>query len=228
MKNDDANILLSTDKTKTRISSRVTDIGADNIKKLGEELDTWSLQHLDTSLIEVKRTGTGLILDKNSVYVTSSLLKGLGFSIFIISLFMGWIFRSFKMVIIALIPNLLPLLLAAAILGFFHIDLEAGISVMFTIIFGIAVDDSIHILARYRICKSNGMNTNAAVRVSLMETGKAVIITTIVLFFGFFAMIFSVNPPTFTIGLLISVTLLGALICDLFLLPALLLRFYKD
>ncbi|HMR86932.1 MAG TPA: MMPL family transporter [Saprospiraceae bacterium] len=224
---DDATILVSKDKAKTRISSRISDIGTENIKKLGRDLDTWVDNNIDTNIISVKRTGTGLILDKNSEYVTNSLLKGLGFSIIIISLMMGLMFKSLRMVIIALIPNLLPLLFAAAMLGYFSIELEAGVSIMFAIVFGIAVDDSIHFLGRYKLCLNEGLSKEAAIRKTLHDTGKAIIFTTIILFFGFFSMFFSVYPPTFTVGLLISITLVGALICDLYLLPALILRFTK-
>lgn len=224
---DDATILVSKDKTKTRISSRISDIGAENIKKLGLDLDKWVNNNIDTNIILVKRTGTGLILDKNSVYVTDSLLQGLGFSIIVISLLMGLMFKSLRMVIIALIPNLLPLLFAAAMLGFFNIELEAGVSIMFAIVFGIAVDDSIHFLGRYKLCLNEGLSKEASIRKTLHDTGKAIVFTTIILFFGFFSMFFSVYPPTFTVGLLISITLVGALICDLYLLPALILRFTK-
>lgn len=225
---DEANVLVSTDKNKTRISSRIIDIGADKIKELGSDLDRWVDQNIDTSLISVRRTGTGLILDKNSEYVTASLIQGLGLSILIVTILMGLLFKSSRMLIIALVPNLFPLIFAASMLGFFSIELEAGVAIMFTIIFGIAVDDTIHFLGRYKICIANGMNKNDSIKHTIHETGKAIIFTTIILFFGFFNMIFSVNPPTFTVGILISVTLVGAVICDLLLLPALLMRFMKD
>lgn len=224
---EEANVLVSAEKNKTRISSRITDIGADKIKELGLQLDDWVNANIDTSLIAVRRTGTGLILDKNSEYVTASLIQGLGLSILLITLLMGFLFKSMRMLVLALIPNLIPLLFAAAMLGFFSIELEAGVAIMFTIIFGIAVDDTIHFLSRYKICLQQGMNNEEAVEQTINETGKAIIFTTIILFFGFFNMIFSVNPPTFTVGILISVTLVGALICDLLLLPALLLRYMK-
>jgi len=223
---DQASILLSKDGSKTRISGRIKDIGVENIKKINELTDIWISQNINTNVIDVKRTGTGLILDKNSEYVTASLIKSLGLSICIISILMGWIFKSSKMLIIALIPNVIPLLFAAAILGFFSIELEAGVSIMFTIIFGIAVDDSIHFLSRFKIGINQGLSVHSAVKLSLEETGKAIIITSIILFFGFFIMILSVNPPTFTVGLLISVTLVGTVLCDLFLLPALILKYY--
>jgi len=224
---EETNILVSEGRDKTRISSRITDIGADKIKLLGKELDEWVNTNLDTNLVSVKRTGTGLILDKNSEYVTLNLIQGLGLSLVIISVLMGFLFRSFKMLIVALIPNLLPLLFAAAMLGYFGIELEAGVAIMFTIIFGIAVDDTIHFLTRYKLCKDEGMPVSLAVKQTIHETGKAIIFTSIILFFGFFIMIFSVNPPTFTVGILISVTLISAVICDLLLLPALILKYLK-
>ncbi len=225
---DGGDMLVSKDKTKTRISSRIKDIGADNIKLMGVEFDQWFLDNIDTSLIDMRRTGTGLILDKNSEYVSDSILKGLGMSVLVISVLMGFLFRSFLMTGIALIANVIPLLMAAAILGYFGIELEAGVSIMFAIIFGIAVDDSIHFLGRYKLCKLDGMDNISAVRMSTQETGKAIIITSIVLFFGFFNMVFSVNPPTFTIGLLIAVTLVGAVICDIILLPVLILKLMRE
>ncbi len=225
---DDGDVLVSKDRAKTRISSRIKDIGADSIKQMGVEFDHWFLDNVDTSLIDMRRTGTGLILDKNSEYVSDSILKGLGLSVLVISVLMGFIFRSLLMTVIALIANIIPLLMAAAILGYFNIELEAGVSIMFAIIFGIAVDDSIHFLGRYKLCKMEGMDNLTAIQVSINETGKAIIITSIVLFFGFFNMVFSVNPPTFTIGLLIAVTLIGAVICDILLLPVLILRWMKD
>jgi predicted RND superfamily exporter protein len=224
---DETNVMVSSDKSKTRISSRITDIGADSIKILGRELDLWVNNNIDTNLISVRRTGTGLILDKNAEYVTTNLLQGLGISLVIIAILMGFLFRSLRMLLIALIPNIIPLIFAAAMLGYFSIELEAGVAIMFTIIFGIAVDDTIHFLSRYKLCIEAGMQKKEAVRQTIHETGKAIIFTTIILFFGFFIMIFSVNPPTFTVGILISITLVSALICDLLLLPALILRFMK-
>lgn len=224
---EDTNVLLNKNKDKTRISSRITDIGADSIKALGVRLDNWVYSNLDTSLISVRRTGTGLILDKNAEYVTQNLIQGLGLSLLIISLLMGLLFRSFRMLLIALVPNLLPLLFVAGLIGYLGIELEAGISIVFALIFGIAVDDSIHFLGRLKLSMQEGVPLERSLRITITETGKAIIFTSIVLFFGFFNMIFSSNPPTLTIGLLIAVTLISAVICDLLLLPVLIRKFLK-
>lgn len=225
---DDASILVSKAKDKTRISTKIQDIGADNVKLLSDSIDKWIANNINTSLLEVKRTGISVILDKNAEYVSSSILYGLGLSILVISILIGFLFKTLRIVLIVLIVNILPLIFAGALLGYLNINLEAGVSIMFAIIFGISVDDSIHFLGRYRLCRHRGLNNNDAIHQTIFETGKAIIFTTIVLFFGFFNMIFSVYPPTWTIGLLISVTLVGAMICDLYLLPSLLRHLMPD
>ncbi len=224
---EESSLFLTADKSKTRISCRMQDLGAEEVKRLGSDLDQWVNTHLDTSRLTVRRTGTGIILDKNSEYVTENLLQGLAISVLIIGFLMALLFRSARMLVIALIPNILPLLFAAALIGYMGIALEAGVAIMFTIIFGIAVDDTIHFLTRYKLCRQKGMDPVSATRTTIMETGKAIIITSVILFFGFFNMVFSSSPPTFTVGLLISVTLFSALVFDLLLLPALLMHFDK-
>jgi uncharacterized protein len=104
--------------------------------------------------------------------------------------------------------------------------LEAGISIIFAVIYGIAVDDTIHFLARFNICTKQGMNKEAAIHATFQDTGKSLILTTIILFFGFLVMLFSNSPITVTVGILIAFTLISALICDLYLLPVLIRRFY--
>lgn len=222
-----ASVMISKDETKTRLSARIKDIGANRIEEFSQEIDQWINENTDTSLVSFKRTGTGLLMDKNSIYVRENILQGLGISLILISLLMGFMLRSANMLVIALIPNLIPLLVAGGILGYFGIDLEAGISIVFAIIFGIAVDDTIHFLAKYKLLLSDGLDKETAIRKTIMETGKAIILTSVILILGFMVMVFSQNPPTFTIGLLLSATLLSALLCDLYLLPVLLRQFHK-
>jgi predicted RND superfamily exporter protein len=214
--------LVSDDYQYGRMTSRLLDIGADNIKKLTDTLNNFILQNTDSKLVKFQQTGTGLIVDKNIEYVRDSLLQGLGFAVLVITLIMFLLYRNWKMIIVALVPNILPMFIAGAILGFTGIPLEAGTAIVFSIIFGIAVDDTIHILGRFRLVKNQGYSTNDALEITLKETGKAVTLTSIILFFGFVILLFSSNPPAVTIGLLISSTLLSALLCDVFIIPVLL------
>ncbi len=217
-----ANMLVSKDQQKIRISSRVKDIGADNVKLLSGRIDKWIGENVDSSVIQFKQTGTGLILDKNSEFVRESLLYGLGLALLIVSLLMGLLFRDWKVLFIALLPNVLPLLFAAGLIGYLGIALEAGVSIVFAIIFGIAVDDTIHFMSKYKLAKTQYSDREKALQVTFQETGKAIIFTTIILFFGFMILLFSANLPSVVIGLLISVTLVSAVIADLILLPVVL------
>lgn len=224
---EEATVLVSRDKKKTRISTRMNDTGADNIKRIGADIDQWVNTHLDTSLISVKRTGTGLIIDKNAEFIRKDLIQGLFIALFMVSLLMALLFRKARMLIIALIPNLVPVLFAAALLGYMGIELESGVSIIFAVVFGIAVDDTIHFLSKYKLAREKGHDVEKSIEITFMETGKAITFTTIILFFGFLVMMFSQHPPSMTVGILISVTLIGAWICDLFLLPVIMRRFLK-
>lgn len=216
------NILMSKDRKKARITSRLDDLGADSTKAFTARIDNWIVANVDTSLVEVRATGTGVIIDKNSEYIRRNLLQGLGGAILIVCILMALLFKSWKMLIVSLVPNLLPLLVAGALLGFVGIELEAGVSIVFAIIFGIAVDDTIHFLAKYKLARGRGLSVDDAIHVTFKEAGKAIVLTSVVLFFGFLVMLFSINPPSVTIGLLISLTLASAVVSDLLLIPLLL------
>jgi len=218
-------ILFSKDNSKTRISARINDLGADSIQRYGQRLDTWLIENIDQEIIEVRRTGTGLLLDKNSDYIRDNLLLGLGLALLIVSILMGFLFRNFRMLLISFVPNVIPLIFAAAILGWTGIELEAGTTVVFSIIFGIAVDDTIHFLSKYKICRSKGLDKEKSLELCFTETGKAIIFTSILLFFGFLIMLFSIHPPSNILGLLISITLLSALAADLFIIPILIRKY---
>lgn len=222
------NVLVSRDEKKTRITSRIGDVGADSIKQIGQTIDRWIEANTDTSVVKFYRTGTGLIIDKNAEYARKNLLQGLGLAILLIGVLMAILFRNLRMVFVFLIPNIFPLLVAAAIMGFAGIELEAGISIIFTVIFGIAVDDTIHFLGRFKIERSRGESVETAIRTTFLEVGKPIILTSIILFFGFLVMLFSVHPPSVIVGTLISSTLVSAIAADLLLAPLLIRWLIKD
>lgn len=215
------NVLVSKDGTKARVTSRVKDIGADSIKSLGQQIEKWMDSHIDSNIIRFKLTGTGLLLDKNAEYVRANLLKGIGFAVLLIGGLMALLFLNFRMLLISLIPNLFPLIFGAAFLGFAGVELEAGIAIIFSVIFGIAVDDTIHFLSKFKLARQKGLEVEDALRTTFVETGKPIVLTTVLLFFGFLVMLFSSHPTTETVGWLISITLVTALVCDLLMLPVL-------
>ncbi|MUH36117.1 hypothetical protein D9O36_09710 [Zobellia amurskyensis] len=214
-------------ETKARIKARVLDVGTDTLNELYKRFDNFTAAQTDSTQVKFKLTGSGVLLDKNSYYIQDSLITGLLAGLFIVALIMALLFRNLKLLLISLLPNLVPLLFAGALLGYLNIPLESTISVVFAIVFGIAVDDTIHFLGRYKLCRDKGLDKEEALQITFSETGRALIITTLTLFFGFLILLFSAHAPSVTIGLLVSVTLLTALVLDLLLLPVLIRSWLK-
>ena len=142
---------------------------------------------------------------------------------------MAWMFNSFRMVVVSLIPNMIPLLITASIMGYFGISIKPSTILVFSIAFGISVDDTIHFLAKYRQeLKYRNNNIKDSVVAAIKETGISMFYTSIVLFFGFFIFIASQFGGTLALGLLVSITLMIALMSNLIVLPAMLLSLEKS
>lgn len=215
------NTFVNDSGTRGRISANVLDIGSDSLLQLYEGLRHYIRTQTDTTLVDFRLTGRGLLLDKNAIYIRNNLLQGLAFAFVLVSLMMVLLFRNFKLVFISLIPNVLPLLFSAAMLGFLNIPLEATVSIVFAIAFGIAVDDTVHFLTKYKLCLQKGMGKEEALEKTFTETGRALIITTGILISIFLTLLFSNHQPSIMVGLMLSSTLFMALLFDLFLLPVL-------
>lgn len=210
------NGLLSKDGKAAWLYIRVPDIGSSELWKLKDEFAELTQGN---PYFRMTQTGARHIFDKHQELLVFSLLKSLFLAVIMVSLFMALIFRSWKVVIISLIPNVIPLMATAGAIGFLGFQLDPKVAIVFTVAFGIAVDDSIHFLSRYKLERDKGLDVNTAIHNTFAETGRAIVITTLILFFGFGALVFSSFPPTFTIGLLLALTLAVALAGDFFLLP---------
>lgn len=221
-------ILLSKNHDKARIAVRMTDVGRDSMQLMQQEIETWWSKNIDSSVARFKITGTGVILDRNSVYIRDNMLQGLLPSVLVVAIIMGFLFKDLRMVLVFMVPNVFPLLFAGAFIGYLGIPLEAGIATVFNIVFGIATDDTVHFLSNFKLCRSRGLGVEESLRTTLAETGKAMCLSSIILFFSFSVMLFSIHPPSVIVGLLVSITLVGALFCDLFLVPVLVRWLIRD
>jgi hypothetical protein len=142
---------------------------------------------------------------------------------------MAWMFRSFRMILVSLIPNLLPLIITAGLMGFLGVPIKPSTILVFSIAFGISVDDTIHFLAKYRQeLIANNWKIKKSVYAALRETGVSMFYTSIVLFFGFSVFTISSFGGTVALGALVSVTLVFAMLANLLLLPSLLLSLEKS
>ncbi|HBI40620.1 MAG TPA: transporter [Tenacibaculum sp.] len=211
-----------------RITTFMKDIGTDKMDIIQERLNAVIKKNFSNDRFNVSLTGKALVFLKGTNYLIKNLVISLSLAILLISIFMAWMFRSPQMILISLIPNMLPLLITAGLMGFFDIPIKPSTILVFSIAFGISVDDTIHFLAKYRQeLLSNNWKIKPAVYAALKETGVSMFYTSIVLFFGFLVFTISSFGGTIALGGLVSVTLLLAMVSNLLLLPSLLLSFEK-
>ena len=227
-KNKELNTIISEDKHFARMNASMIDVGSEKMELLNEKIEHFIADNIDENVIKVKLTGTASIVDKNHYYLRSSLFSGLAVAFAAVSIIMALLFRSTTMVLISLIANIFPLLIAAAVMGFVGIPLKASTSIIFTVAFGIAVDDTIHFLSKFKLQLNKGNTIDEAIYVTYIETGKAICLTTICLLSGFLPLVTSDFAASFYIGLLVSITLIAALVADFFLLPVCLKWFFKN
>ena len=145
---------------------------------------------------------------------------------FIIAVIMGLLFKNLKMIVISIIPNMIPLLITAGIMGYFGIHLKPSTALIFSIAFGISIDNSIHLLAKYRQeLFANNFDVSKAISKSIRETGSSMIYTAIILFFGFIIFTLSEFGGTIALGKLTAITLFVAMLTNVIVLPALIMQF---
>lgn len=177
---------------------------------------------------EVTVTGKTVVFQKGTTYLLDNLLTSLLFAIFLTSCLVAFMFRSIKMVLVSLIPNLLPLLLTAGLMGFLDIPLKPSTILVFGIAFGLSVDDTIRFLAQYREeLKKNNWKIKTSVYATFTDAGLSMFYTSIVLFFGFSVFMLSSFGGTVALGGLVSITLFFGMLSNLMLLPALVLTLNK-
>ena len=212
-----------------RITTFMKDIGTDKMERIEENLQTKINKVFPKKNYNVTMTGKALVFQKGTKYLVKNLAISLSLAIFLISLFMAYMFRSFRMIIVSLIPNLLPLLITAGLMGYLGVPIKPSTILVFSIAFGISVDDTIHFLAKYRQeLQANNWKIRKSVYAALRETGVSMFYTSIVLFFGFSVFIISSFGGTVALGALVSVTLLFAMLSNLLLLPSLLLSLERS
>lgn len=220
----DVQKIISPDLLSCRIHAKMHDLGSYKVNKMEKEFiqSLPPLKHLTYRV-----TGSARLIDKNISNLSRNLIQGLSIAVLIIAITIGLIHRSLKIMLISLIPNFIPMLCIAGLMGYLGIDIKVSTSLIFTIAFGIAVDDTIHFLSRFKIEQRSGLSTIYAIKRSFLSTGKAMILTSLILCSGFITMITSSFLSIFYLGLLLSTTLALALLADLYLLPILLLPLKK-
>lgn len=218
------NSFVDKDQQITRISYRLNDIGTIRNKEVADSITAIAHRIFPEEKYHIGVTGSSIIFTQGTNFLVKNLLTSLALAIGLIALFMASMFTSLRMIVISLIPNFIPLLFTAAIMGYFGIPIKPSTVLVFSIAFGISVDNAIHFLAKYRqeLIATGGQIQVAAIN-SLRETGVSIIYTAGILFFGFGIFTVSQFGGTQALGLLVSITLLVAMLSNLIFLPTLLL-----
>jgi len=229
---DNGNLLQSfvdTTGQTARMTTFIRDVKTDRMEEIEQDLIKSISKIFPSERYNVFITGKALLFLKGTKYLVKNLLLSLTLAIILISLFMAYLFRSFRMILISLVPNLLPLLITAGLMGYLGVPIKPSTILVFSIAFGISVDDTIHFLAKYRQeLITNKWQINKSVYGALRETGVSMFYTSIVLFFGFSVFTISSFGGTKALGGLVSATLLFAMLSNLILLPSLLLSLEKS
>lgn len=213
---------------KLRVSVQVEDLTRPEMMGLVGRVQSTADSIFDRASYNLSYTGASIIFLRSTKFLINNLVVSLLLAIMVISLLMAALFKTFRMVVVAIIPNLLPLLMTAGIMGWFGIPVKPSTVLIFSIAFGISVDDTLHYLARYRQeLVGNGHNIARAAISAIRETGPSMFYTSIVLFAGFFIFLASSFGGTQALGLLVSITLVFAMFSNLILLPSLLMSLDK-
>lgn len=222
------NQFVDTSMQYTRISTQMANIGTYEIKRIKDELRPRIDSIFPKEDFNVEITGTSVVFLKGYQYLVKNLFTSLLLALLIITILMAMLFTSIRMIIISLIPNIIPLIMTAAMMGYIGIPIKPSTVLIFSIALGISVDNAIHFLSRYRLqLIINEWKIKESVIAALQETGFSMIYSSVVLFFGFIIFVLSSFGGTESLGYLIAFTLAMALFSNLFILPSLILTLDK-
>jgi predicted RND superfamily exporter protein len=235
------NGFIDSKKRFTRISFQMQDAGTTRTRELFDQIkpridsiylsdpETGELKKEgDPNTFSAKITGNSVIYAFQTEYLQVNLIESTLSAIFLICVLMALLFRSWKMVIISTLPSLIPLLITAGLMGHFGIALKPSTILIFSIAFGISSDGTIYFLTRYKEeFTKNTLDIKKSIQITIQKTGVSMFYTAMILFFGFFIFTASTFKGTQALGVLVSITLLMAMICNLILLPAFLMSLNK-
>jgi predicted RND superfamily exporter protein len=226
-KNKDIKRIVSPDGLRARISAKLSDMGSLKINEHNKNLLDFIDKNIDKNSFAFKITGAAHLIDRNNEYMVSNMIQGFVFSLVVIGILTFFLHRSWRMALVFIIPNVIPLIIIGGVMGYAGIELKSATSLVFSIAFGIATDDTIHFISRLKIELAYGKSLMYAFKRTYFETGKPIILTTFILLGGFMSLMTSDFESTFYFGFLICITVIVAVLADIFLLPVLLFLIYR-
>lgn len=227
-KNPMISSVMTEDLHIARVRSIFPDVGSNKANQLNQGLYQFMNEQGNADLFDYKLTGTAELIDKNNRNLATNILQGLLIAFVLASIIFAILFRSFKMVLIGIVVNIIPLVFLSGTMGYLGVSMKLSTAILFTIAFGIAVDDTIHFLSKLKMEMRNEKHVLYALKRTFLTTGKAMIITSILLCTGFLVLGLSSFQAVKMIGVMVSFTLFVALMCDMIILPVLIMVFYAN
>lgn len=215
---------MDTSRQKTRMSVNMADVGTERLPLLLDGIQKEANRLFDTSMYSVKLTGTSITFLEGSKFIINGLKESIFWAFLLISLSMLYLFRSVRILVCSLLPNIIPLIITAGVMGWAGVPLKPSTVLVFSVALGIAIDITIRFLVNYKqVLPHYKYNVLATVSATINSTGLSIVYTSLVLIAGFVIFCLSSFGGTFALGWLTSITLLVATLTNLILLPVLLL-----
>lgn len=226
-KSYESNYLFNKQKTIYKFNAQMIDLGRHDVATKNKDILNHVKMLIDTTKTNVRISGLDFLFDRSHEQNIYNMLLGLLMAIIIVGFTLGIIFKNFGLTLLALLLNIIPIIITAGIMGFTNLELRSGTSIIFTIAFVIAVDNTIHLLSKFQWERKKGRSVEDAINLAIQECGKAILATSIILMGGFFVLMLSDFNEIFTLGFLMGVVILITLSVDLILAPILILKWFK-
>ena len=210
-----------------KINAQMKDIGKHDINRIQKDILKNVKLLIGSKPISARISGIDLLIDISQKKSIKSTFWGLIIAIIIVSITLGLVYKSLALGLLAVLFNIVPLLMTAGIMGYFNINLRAEIALIFTVGFVIAVDDTIHLLSKFQWERKKGLSVEDAIKTAVLECGKAILATSIILVGGFFILMGSGSLEIFTLGLLVGLIVIITLAVDLILAPIIIIKWFK-
>ena len=220
---------VDSNKQIARISVGIEDVGSVALPKILDSINKSAQSIFDSTRYKVSFTGTSIVFLEGSKFIINSLRDSLLLALAMIVFCMIILFRSWRIVLISIVTNLIPLAITAGVMGFFQIPLKPSTVLVFSIALGIAIDVTIRFLVNYKqdLVKNN-FNIEATVQSTIHETGISIIYTSLILSAGFIVFLVSQFDGTKALGYLTALTLILSMFANLTILPAMLVWFDRE
>ncbi len=219
--------LANKDRSIFKYNAQMKDLGKHEIETINKEILDHVKLLIHSQPIEARLSGIDMLIDISQKKSIQNTFFGLLIAILVVSITLGLVFKNITLGILAVFLNLIPLLMTAGIMGYAHVDLRAEISLIFTVGFVIAVDDTIHLLSKFQWERKKGKSVEVAIQTAVLECGKAILATSIILVGGFFILMSSGSLEIFTLGLLVGLIVIITLCVDLILAPIVILKWFR-